>query len=73
MPSFRAPLGCKRLFEIHVIKEKVLSQSFGDRFAARFVEQLGIGFVGESISACSGDCSGVKVVVRQLEPLFLLL
>ena len=34
------------------------------RFAAGFVlEQLGIGFVHESISGSSGQCSRVKVVV----------
>src|SRR4029077_8426133 len=31
-----------------------------------------ISFVGEPISGCSGDSSGIKVVVRQLEPVFPL-
>ena len=72
MPSLRVPLGCKRLLEIGVIGKKVSAQSVRDRFAARFVEQFGVSFVSESISGCSGDCSGVKVVVGQLESVFLL-
>src|SRR2546429_2971470 len=57
------------LFRSGVIGEKVSAQSVRDRFAARFVEQLGVSFVSESISGCSGECSGVKVVVGQLEPM----
>lgn len=72
MPSLRVPLGCKGLLEIGVIGEKISAQSVGDRFAARFVEQLGISLVSESISGCSGSCPGIEVVVWQLEPVFLL-
>src|SRR5437868_15511606 len=59
MPGFRMPLGCKSLLEISVIGEKVSAQSVRDRLATRFVEQLGVSFVGESISGCTGDCPGV--------------
>src|SRR6266446_7265190 len=72
MPSLRVLLVGKRLFEVGVIGEKISAQSFRDRFAARFVEQLGVGFISEPISGCSGDCSGVKIVVGQFEPPFLL-
>src|ERR1700752_2451708 len=72
MPSLGVPLGCKRPFKIGVIGEKVSAQSVRDRFAARFVEQLGVSFVSESISCCSGDGSRVKVVVGQLETVFPL-
>jgi hypothetical protein len=72
MPCLRVPLGCKRLFEIGVIGKKVSAQSVRDGLAARFVDQLGVSFVSESISGCSCDGSGVKVVVGQLEPAFLL-
>jgi len=71
MPSLRVLLVGKGLFEIGVIGKKVSAQSFRDRFAARFVEQLGVSLISESISRCSGDCSGVKVVVGQLKAVFL--
>jgi len=72
MPSLRVLLVGKRLFEIGVIGEKISAQSLRDRFVARFVKQLGVSFISKSISGCSGDCSGVKIVVAQLEPPFLL-
>src|SRR5215831_16937268 len=72
MPILGVPLGCKRLFEIRVIGEKVAAQSIRDRFAARFLEQLGICFVSKSVCGCFGDYAGVKVIIGQLEPVFLL-
>src|ERR1700758_2295320 len=68
MPSLGVLFGRKRLCEVDVIGEKVLSQRVRDRFATGFVEQLGISVVGKFVGSWSGHCSRIKVVIGQFEP-----
>jgi len=63
VPSLRVPLRGERLFKIGVIGEKILPQNFRERLAARFVQQLGVSFISESIGPCFGDCARIKVIV----------